>query len=192
MTQKGLTRPVRLRRQDASVAERFVRERAKGAETVHERFKHLADFGRKLGAALRRRRRDESDDLVIWRLTRDEAWSGFWYLYSFHFFAIPEHYATESECDSLYEVAMVVGAIMDPGVSGRPRLSAEEMQERIAQFERPNPQTTTKVNDERFIRRLKKIRADQDAEWRAVQPQLRPFLPLAFSRIMAPPENTAI
>jgi hypothetical protein len=180
---------VRISRANASVAERVIRERTEGFNLEESPFSELPAFREKLGAALKRRRQGSGQELRIWNLTRDEIESGYQYLMLFSHEGVPVDYLTMDEFEAVHDVALdLLGILLKR--RGKPGLDRQEIQTRIDALTEPSAAETADAVDDRFVRRLKKQIAADDAFW-ASDPK-RPPITARTLLLIAPPRNTRI
>jgi hypothetical protein len=151
-----------------------IAERTEGIDLERTEFAALPAFGRKLGKAVRRRRRSATK-IVIWTVDRDEAEAGFRYLFLFSHEDVPSHYLTFGEMDAVHNVALAIASSLIAR-RGAEQLDAEEIERRIRAWERPE---TSKVDvlDLSWVRRLKQRSAGERAFWQKAQAYRRPPIP---------------
>lgn len=182
MSRKGATGPLRLNPGDAAIAAAVIEERTEGVDLEHTPFVALPAFGRKLGKAVRRRRKNATE-IVMWTVDRNEAEAGYAYLMLFSHEDVPPDFLPLKEMDAVHNVALDILSLLW-GRKGAKELSADEMDARI------RDRNDTGASDERWIRRLK-LRYDKEtAFWKSANDYRRAPIPPSVRAVLAPRKTT--
>lgn len=160
MSIKGVVGPLRLSVAEATVAAAVIAERTAGVDLSDTPLAALPDFGRKLGKAVKRRRRDKAATrIVLWTVTRDEARAGYSYLMLFSHRDAPNPGLSNAELDALHSIALEILKSLIAH-KGAEKLSVDEAERRLRMYS-PREATDPDPMDERWMARLR-VRVERE------------------------------
>src|SRR5258706_16174436 len=105
MSRQGAVGPLRLRPYHAATVGALIEARTAQTSLDNTPLVRLPEFGRKLRAAAKRKRKPGSR-LTIWDLDRDTALAGFNYLALFAHPSVPESFLAEDDAEAVREVTL--------------------------------------------------------------------------------------
>jgi hypothetical protein len=175
MSRKGVL-ALKLDVGDAIVAASTIRFQTADLDLTRTAYAELAPFGRKLRKAITRRRKNP-DQVTMWTVTRNEAVAASKFLLLFSREDIPAYFSRNHRAlTAVNNVAMDILMTLERPPKGRPPLTSEEIDRRT-----PSGPSTRDLTDERWIRRLKRRKADNEARrtsdegfWRKALANYRP------------------
>ena len=184
MSRQGEVGPLRIERAHAELVGALVETRTAPYDLKSTPLSALPQFGRKLSAAARRKRKP-GQPFAIWTMRKVEAWAGFHYLALFELPAAAG-FLTLEEGSAVHQVRLAVAIAI--GTKPGPRqLDRDAVLDRLETGTR-SAKSGDDLDplDERWVRRLARRQKAQDALGR----KLVAPLPLGLLRILAPPTNS--
>lgn len=161
MSQLGVVGPLQIDRQHAMIVGALIEARTAGRRLEGTPLALLPALGRKFRSASARKRASDAS-LVLWAVQRGEALAGFHYL---AWFALPEAdgLLTSDEAPAVHEVRLALATVL-LARKGAKKLDREAVERRLEEWQKPpTSEQDPEAPDERWVRRLKRRIAADDA-----------------------------
>jgi hypothetical protein len=167
MSSKGAVGPLQVSAQDAAIIAAIIEARVAphAARLDATPLASLPAFGRKLGAAAKRKRRSRAL-IGVWNLQRLEALAGFYYL---ALFTLPDAdaFLTAKEISAVHEILLALATAL-AARRGKRRLTRREADRRVRAWQEPAICEEDLQVDKRWKQRLQRRGEQEDLRGRTL------------------------
>ncbi|MGH9203336.1 MAG: hypothetical protein ACRD2A_19075, partial [Vicinamibacterales bacterium] len=179
MSDQAVVGPLKVERQHAAIVGALIATRSARRNLDHTPFASLRDLADKLLAGAKRKR-TSTTQITLWTVGRPEALAGFNYL---ALFSRPEAegFLTEVETDAVHAVTLTLAMALVARRGGS-RLDREAIDQRLKNWLEAPDERVPIVGDERWVRRLRRRAADDDA----LQRTLAHSIPASVLELLVP------